>query len=86
MPPLPDRPGAPEDPWIALGLIVLGGALALAALVWCVGLLAGLAFGEGPPGTELGEMPGVLGRLPGSLADPSAAWPVAFARPGSCVG
>ncbi|HMO01008.1 MAG TPA: type IV secretory system conjugative DNA transfer family protein, partial [Miltoncostaeaceae bacterium] len=39
--------------------------------------MAGLAFGSGPPGTAFGEMPGVLGRLPDTLGDPSAAWPVA---------
>jgi len=62
-------------------LCVLGFVLALGALVWLWGGLAGLLFGAGWPRVSGGEVLGVLVRLPGSVARPARAWPAAV-RPG----
>jgi type IV secretion system protein VirD4 len=61
-------------------LIVIAGAVALGALLWLWGGIAGLLFGGGWPHVTAGELPGVLVRLPAHLGDPVAAWPAA-ARP-----
>ncbi|MEA2199066.1 MAG: type secretion system protein VirD4 [Solirubrobacteraceae bacterium] len=58
-------------------LCVLGFLLAVGALVWAWGGLAGVLFGAGWPGLRTGQILGVLVRLPGSLADPARAWPAA---------
>ncbi len=75
MPPRPGAMGAPEDPWVNAGLVILAGVLGVAFLFWGIGQLAALAFGDGALSTGLGEMPGVLARVPGAWSDPAAAWP-----------
>src|SRR5680860_1690527 len=70
-------PSAPEDPWVGLGLVMLVGAFGVGVIVWVIGQVAGVVFGAGTLSTGLGEMPGVLARLPSTLSDPAAAWPVA---------
>ena len=75
MPPRPGQVGAPEDPWVSAGLVILAGVLGVAVIVWGIGQLAALAFGGGALSTGLGQMPGVLARLPGAWSDPAAAWP-----------
>jgi type IV secretion system protein VirD4 len=69
------RQHAPEDPWIAFGLVLLALAVALCGITWCVGQLTALTFGSGPLSAGPAEMPGVLARLPAALDDPSSAWP-----------
>jgi len=59
---------------------VLAGGLGLSLVVWSWGQLAGLMFGGGWPHVALGQIPGVLGRLPSRLAQPAAAWPAAVRR------
>jgi type IV secretion system protein VirD4 len=75
MSPLDRGPGSPEDPWVSVALAIAVGVLGLAFIVWGIGQLAGLAFGDGELSTGIGQMPGVLSRLPGTLSDPAAAWP-----------
>ncbi len=70
-------PPQTEDPFVAVGLVLLGVVLVVAVLVWVAGQLAGVLFGGGAPEGGLADMPGVLSRLPGDLADPAAAWPAA---------
>jgi type IV secretion system protein VirD4 len=70
-------PSAPEDAWVVIGLVLLGGVFAVGAVVWGIGQIAAIAFGAGPLSTGLDEMPGVLARLPSTVLDPAAAWPVA---------
>ena len=73
-------PSAPEDPWVGLGLVLVAGAVAVGLVVWVIGQVAGIVFGGGTLSSGLGEMPGVLTRLPSTLSDPAAAWPVADRR------
>lgn len=68
-------PRAPSRGGDLVLLVVLGATLGLAALVWVWGGVAGLLFGGGWPRVPMGELVGVLGRLPGALADPARAWP-----------
>ncbi|MGD9956679.1 MAG: hypothetical protein AB7V23_11470, partial [Candidatus Nanopelagicales bacterium] len=77
MPPRPGQVGAPEDPWVNAGLVILAGVLGVAVVVWGIAQLAALAFGGGALSTGVGQMPGVLARLPGAWSDPAAAWPAA---------
>jgi type IV secretion system protein VirD4 len=72
----PRGAGGSEEPWVALGLAVVAAVIAAGAIAWLVGQLAGIAFGAGPLAAGLGDMPGVLARLPSRLSDPAAAWPV----------
>jgi type IV secretion system protein VirD4 len=58
-------------------LIVIGCALALGALLWLWGGLAGLLFGAGWPHVSASDLPAVLIRLPTRLGDPARAWPPA---------
>jgi type IV secretion system protein VirD4 len=64
-------PGASD----ALMLAAIFSALAVGFLVWLWGGLAGALFGEGWPVVGSGQLPAVVVRLPGRLADPSRAWP-----------
>ncbi len=59
----------------AVVLVVLGGAVAAAALVWVWGGVAGALFGGGWPRIPPDTLLDVLARLPGHLSDPASAWP-----------
>ncbi len=72
---------APNQAGDVAVLIVVGCALALGALLWLWGGVAGLLFGSGWPHVSAGDLPAVLIRLPARLGDPARAWPPA-ARPG----
>ncbi|WP_217922732.1 type IV secretory system conjugative DNA transfer family protein [Miltoncostaea oceani] len=75
MSPLDRGAGSPDDPWVSIGFALAAGALGIAFIVWGIGQLAGLALGDGALSAGLGQMPGVLSRLPSTLSDPAAAWP-----------
>ncbi|MDQ6804604.1 MAG: hypothetical protein M3065_06480, partial [Actinomycetota bacterium] len=70
----PSRAGGSGD---VVLLSVIGAVLALAALAWLWGGLAGLVFGDGWPRLSIGQDLGVLVKLPGSLTHPALAWPAA---------
>jgi type IV secretion system protein VirD4 len=53
----------------------VGCALAVGALLWLWGGVAGALFGSGWPHMSAGQLPEVLIRLPTRLGDPAAAWP-----------
>ncbi|HUA50194.1 MAG TPA: type IV secretory system conjugative DNA transfer family protein [Solirubrobacteraceae bacterium] len=73
-----DRPGALSD---AAVLAVIGCLLGVAGALWLWGGLAGIVFGSGWPRVGVGQLLGVLVRLPERLSDPARAWPaVARAR------
>ncbi len=59
--------------YLALGIA----AVALLALIWATGALAGALFGAGPAPIAAGETVAVALRLPFHLGDPRAAWPPA---------
>ncbi len=59
----------------AVGLAALGAVLIAGGLVWLVGGLAGLLFGEGWPAARVDEAPRIAARLPDALDDPRQAWP-----------
>jgi type IV secretion system protein VirD4 len=68
-----DRPsGGMSD---AAMLTLIGGVVALAALVWLWGGLAGALFGGGWPRVGLGQALGILIRLPARIGAPAQAWP-----------
>jgi type IV secretion system protein VirD4 len=56
-------------------LSAVGCLVALSALVWLWGGLAGWLFGAGWPRVRAVALPAVLFRLPERLGDPAAAWP-----------
>ena len=56
-------------------LVVLGGAVVAAGLVWVWGGIAGVVFGDGWPHMQPAALVDVLTRLPGHLPDPASAWP-----------
>jgi type IV secretion system protein VirD4 len=58
-------------------LSVIGAVIALAALAWLWGGLAGLIFGAGWPRVTASQILEVLIRLPRSLPRPALAWPAA---------
>ena len=62
---------------ISEGVLVaaIASGLALAALVWLWGGLAGVTFGRGWPTVSLAQLAEILVRLPGRLAHPARAWP-----------
>ncbi len=66
---------ATSGPSDAAVLAVLAAAAALGLLVWLWGGVAGVLFGRGWPSLPAAELPGVIFRLPGRLADPARAWP-----------
>jgi type IV secretion system protein VirD4 len=61
-------------------LAAIGGVAAMAGTLWLWGGLAGELFGSGWPPVGIGQLLGVLVRLPSRLSDPAAAWPTP-ARP-----
>ena len=58
----------------------IGGVVAVAGTLWVWGGVAGALFGSGWPDVGVGQLLGVLIRLPSRFADPAAAWPP-VARP-----
>jgi type IV secretion system protein VirD4 len=56
-------------------LAVVGAAVLTCAAVWLWGGMAGVLFGRGWPHTGVGQLLGVLVRLPARLPDPASAWP-----------
>lgn len=62
-------------------LIAIAVVFCAALLIWLTGEIAGAVFGTGWPAVRVGEMGGVLLRLPSHLGDPRGAWP-ARARTG----
>ena len=57
-------------------LAVVGGAAALAAMLWLWGGLAGALFGSGWPHVGVDQLLGIGVRLPSRLSHPADAWPV----------
>jgi type IV secretion system protein VirD4 len=53
----------------------IGSVLVVGLLIWLWGGIAGVAFGSGWPRVGVGELAGILVRLPARLADPARAWP-----------
>jgi type IV secretion system protein VirD4 len=72
-----ERPDPISD---AAVLAVVGGVLAICAVAWLWGGLAGTLFGRGWPPGGVSELLGVLLRLPGHLAHPAQAWPAPARR------
>ena len=58
-------------------LAVIGGVLVVAGTLWLWGGIAGALFGSGWPGVGVGQLLGVLIRLPSRLSHPAGAWPAA---------
>jgi type IV secretion system protein VirD4 len=58
-------------------LAAIGAVAAVAGTLWLWGGIAGAVFGSGWPGVGVGQLLGVLIRLPSHLSDPSGAWPAA---------
>ncbi len=58
-------------------LVAIATALAIAALLWAWGGVAGSLFGRGWPRVGAGQLADVLVRLPDHLGDPARAWPAA---------
>ena len=56
-------------------LFAIGGLAAVAATLWLWGGVAGALFGSGWPAVGVGQLLGVLVRLPSRLSNPAAAWP-----------
>ncbi|MFZ0381638.1 MAG: type IV secretory system conjugative DNA transfer family protein [Solirubrobacteraceae bacterium] len=69
-----DRNGALSDAAV-LGLI--GGLVGAAGALWLWGGVAGALFGSGWPRVGVGQLLGVLIRLPARVSDPASAWPAA---------
>jgi type IV secretion system protein VirD4 len=73
-----DRSAALSD---AAVVAAIGGLLAVLGTLWLWGGLAGAVFGSGWPRLGVGQLLGVMIRLPARLSDPAGAWPaVARAR------
>ncbi|MDQ6817986.1 MAG: type IV secretory system conjugative DNA transfer family protein [Actinomycetota bacterium] len=66
------RPQQISDAAMVVAIAALAG---LGALVWLWGGVAGALFGQGWAHVEVGQLPGVLQRLPGRLSNPALAWP-----------
>jgi type IV secretion system protein VirD4 len=58
-------------------LAAIGGVVALGAMLWLWGGIAGAVFGSGWPSVGAGQLLAVLIRLPSRLSDPAGAWPPA---------
>ena len=58
-------------------LAAIGGVVAVAGTLWLWGGLAGAMFGSGWPAVGIGQLLGVLVRLPSRLSHPADAWPAA---------
>jgi type IV secretion system protein VirD4 len=69
-----DRSSAISDGAVAAAV---GAVLAVGALIWLWGGLAGAIFGAGWPRVAPDQLLDVLMRLPSRLTDPAAAWPTA---------
>jgi len=67
-----DRQSALSD---AAVLAVIAGVVGVVGALWLWGGLAGALFGSGWPRVGIGQLLGVLIRLPARLADPASAWP-----------
>lgn len=65
------RPG----PWEIGGAVLIGLVVALGAVVWLWGGMAGFVFGSGWPDTTVPELGHVVSRLPARISDPATAWP-----------
>jgi len=74
-PPSHSPRSAAPDAHDGLAAAVLVALAAVAGLVWATTLLAGLASTGHWPDVAAADVPGALWRLPGTLADPAAAWP-----------
>jgi type IV secretion system protein VirD4 len=57
-------------------LVAIGFVVAVGSVLWLWGGVAGLAFGSGWPTVHVGDLLGVLVRLPSHVSDPARAWPV----------
>ena len=80
MRPPPPSPASTHPPGAGgpAELLVAGAfaaAFGVGAALWATGQVAGLIAGGRWPAVGLGEMAGVLVRLPGSVGDPARAWP-----------
>ncbi len=69
-----DRHGALSD---AAVLALIGGLVGAAGALWLWGGVAGALFGSGWPRVGVGQLLGVLIRLPTRVSDPASAWPAA---------
>ena len=58
-------------------LAAIGAVAAVAGTLWVWGGIAGAVFGSGWPSVGVGQLLGVLIRLPSRLSDPAGAWPAA---------
>ncbi len=58
-------------------LTAIGCVLSVAVALWLWGGVAGTLFGSGWPSVGVGQLLGVLLRLPSRLSDPAGAWPAA---------
>jgi type IV secretion system protein VirD4 len=58
-------------------LAAIAGVVAVAGTLWLWGGVAGAVFGSGWPGVGVGQLLGVLLRLPSRLSNPAGAWPAA---------
>jgi type IV secretion system protein VirD4 len=73
-----DRSGAISD--VAV-VAIIGCLIGVAGALWVWGGVAGALFGSGWPRVGVGQLLGVLIRLPARVSDPASAWPsVARAR------
>jgi type IV secretion system protein VirD4 len=68
--------GTPEThPLEALALWLLGGIVAIGALLWLTGQLSGRIFGGAWPPARASEMASVVIQYPKNIGDPAQAWP-----------
>jgi type IV secretion system protein VirD4 len=68
--------GTPEThPLEALALWLLGGMVAIGALLWLTGQLSGRIFGGAWPPARASEMAAVVIQYPKNIGDPAQAWP-----------
>jgi type IV secretion system protein VirD4 len=56
-------------------LVAIGSVVALGALLWLWGEVAGGVFGGGWPHLNAGQLAGAMVRLPAHLGNPARAWP-----------
>jgi type IV secretion system protein VirD4 len=68
--------GTPEThPLETLALWLLGGMVAIGALLWLTGQLSGRLFGGAWPPARASEMASVVIQYPQNIGDPAQAWP-----------
>ena len=80
MRPPPRSPASAQAPGaVGPGELLVAGAFAAAfaaaGVLWATGQVAGLLAGGRWPAVGLGDMAGVLLRLPGDVGNPAGAWP-----------